>query len=119
MLPPPPPALGMGAHRNRQPVSWQKLMELARGGDAIALETIQRTGGLLISGLVNLSTSWMRSALFGRQGAEMLELIQPHMEQELNERRLQKKHVSIRPASFSSDARLRGVAALVIERYGG
>ena len=109
-----------GAHRNRQPVSWQKLMELARDGDAIALETIQRTGGFLISGLVNLINIVDAECIYlGDKGAEMLELIQPHMEQELNERRLQKKHVSIRPASFSSDARLRGVAALVIERYGG
>ena len=76
-----------GAHRNRQPVSWQKLMELARDGDAIALETIQRTGGFLISGLVNLINIVDAECIYlGDKGAEMLELIQPHMEQELNER---------------------------------
>lgn len=105
---------------NQNDIPWQSLVNLARENDPTALEALSRMSHVLVSGLVNLINIIDTNCIYiGDKGTDLLEFFHDSMEESLNHRRFIQKHVSIRCASFPADARIRGVAPLMIERLVG
>lgn len=107
------------AHRSRNKVSWDELIEYARRGDEIAMAAMSRMGRYLTSGLVNLINVVDADCIYiGDSGAELLSMSSWPIEKEINQRRFLCKNVRVCPASFPMDARIRGIAPLLIEHQG-
>lgn len=105
------------AHRGRGTMDWPGLIAAAENEDRLAREAIGRMGSYLSSGLVNLINIVDADCIYiGDKGAEVLGQLNGEIEAEVNRRRFLQKHIRVRQASFPDDARIRGVAPLLIER---